>query len=142
MVYYYDETLELVDGEVVTVYDPGADYTGKPMMFSPPWTVNLSYNHSFNLPNGGVLKAGVSVKLRSAFRLSWADEDYPYNFQEGYHMEDFQAVYTSPEGSWSLSGYIKNIENYAEKRMYMSGMSPILTIGDPRTYGGVLSIKF
>jgi iron complex outermembrane recepter protein len=142
MVYYYDYTLELVNGEVVTVYDPGADYTGKPMMSTPPWTVNLSYDHSFNLPNGGVIRATVSSKIRSAFRLSWADEDYPLNFQEGYHMEDFQAVYNSPGGRWSVSAFVKNIQNYAEKRMYMTGMSEILTIGDPRTYGCVLSVKF
>jgi iron complex outermembrane recepter protein len=142
MIYYYDWTLKLVDGVATEVYKKGADYTGKPMMSTPPWTVNLSYNRSFNLPNGGVLRTTVSAKIRSAFRLSWADEDYPYNFQEGYHMEDFQVVYNSPEGHWSLSGFVKNIENYAEKRMYMSGMSPILTIGDPRTFGGVLSIKF
>jgi iron complex outermembrane recepter protein len=142
MIYYYDKTLKLVNGEVKTVTDPGADYTGKPMMSSPPWTVNLSYDHSFNLPNGGVLRATVSTKIRSAFRLSWADEDYPLNYQEGYHMEDFQAVYSSPDGHWSLSGFVKNIENYAEKRMYMTGMSAILTIGDPRTYGAVLSVKF
>jgi iron complex outermembrane recepter protein len=142
MVYYYDKTLELVNGQVVTVTDPGADYTGKPMMSTPPWTVNLSYDHSFNLPNGGVLRATVSAKIRSAFRLSWADEDYPLNFQEGYHTEDFQLVYNSPEGHWNLSGFVKNIENYAEKRMYMSGMSEILTIGDPRTFGSVLSVKF
>lgn len=142
MVYYYDETLELVNGEVVTVTDPGADYTGKPMMSSPPWTVNLSYDHSFNLPNGGVLRTTIAEKFRSSFRLSWADEDYPLNFQEGYRMTDFQAVYSSPGGRWSLSGFVKNIENYAEKRMYMTGMSEILTIGNPRTFGGVLSVKF
>jgi iron complex outermembrane recepter protein len=142
MIYYYDWTLKLVGGVATEVYKKGADYTGKPMMSSPPWTVNLSYDHSFNLSNGGVLRTTVSAKIRSDFRLSWADEDYPYNFQEGYHMEDFQAVYNSPEGHWSLSGFVKNIENYAEKRMYMSGMSPILTIGDPRTFGGVLSVKF
>jgi iron complex outermembrane recepter protein len=145
MVYYYWKTLKYVatpTPHTEEVTNLGADYTGKPMMSSPPWTVNFSYDHSFNFSNGGGLRTTISAKFRSAFRLSWADEDYPYNYQEGYHTEDFQAVYNSPEGHWSLSGFIKNIQNYAEKRMYMSGMSSILTIGDPRTYGAVLSVKF
>ena len=43
----------------------------------------------------------------------------------------------------ATSGYVNNIENYAVKTSFMSGAGGgTLMIGDPRTYGGVLSIKF
>jgi len=142
MDYYYIKTIKYVDGQRVDTINYGADYTGKPMMNTPPWTVNFSYDHSFNLSNGALLRATVSTKVRSAYRLSWNDDDYPLNYQEGYHTEDVQMVYNSAEGKWSLSGFVKNILKYAEKRMYMSGNSPVMTIGDPRTYGVVLSVKF
>jgi iron complex outermembrane recepter protein len=142
MVYRYYKTIKYVDGVKVDVINYGADYTGKSMMNTPPWTVNFSYDHSFNLSNGALLRASVSTKIRSAYRLSWNDDDYPLNYQEGYHVEDVQLVYNSAEGHWNLSGFVKNVFKYAEKRMYMSGASPVLTVGDPRTYGAVLSVKF
>jgi iron complex outermembrane recepter protein len=143
MIYYFDYVNAFdTNGNVITIYQPTADYTGKPMMNTPPWTINLSWDHSFNLPNGGIIRTTLSTKFRTAYRLSWAEEDYPLNYQEKYHMDDFQAVYSSPEGYWSLSGFVKNIWNYAEKRMYMNGPGSMMSIGNPRTYGGVLSVKF
>jgi hypothetical protein len=58
-------------------------------------------------------------------------------------MEDVNLVYNSPEGNMSLSAYVKNIGNYAEKRslLNMAG-TRLLSIGNPRTYGAVLSVKF
>jgi iron complex outermembrane recepter protein len=143
MLYYFDYVDVLDQNNVAhRIYEPFADYTGKSMMNTPPWTVNLSWDHSFNLFNGAIIRTSLSTKIRTAYRLSWADSDYPVNYQEGYHMDDVQAIYTSPEGMWSLSGFVKNIWNYAEKRMYMNGPGNIMSIGNPRTYGSVLSVKF
>jgi iron complex outermembrane recepter protein len=145
MVYYFTYTLARVDTpepRLVRIDQRGADYTGLPMMCTPPWTINLSYDHSFNLWNGAVLKATLSTKYRTAYKLSWAPIDYPTNYQETYHMEDFNMVYNSPGGKWNLSAYVKNVFNYAEKRMYMGGPAHALMIGDPRIIGGVLSVKF
>jgi iron complex outermembrane recepter protein len=143
MIYYFDYTNAFdQNGNVITIYKPSADYTGKTMMNTPPWTINLSWDHSFNLPNGAIIRTTLSTKFRTAYRLSWAEEDYPLNYQEKYHMDDFTAVYTSPEGMWSVSGFVKNIWDYAEKRMYMNGPGSMMSIGNPRTFGGVLSVKF
>jgi hypothetical protein len=43
------------------VAHPDADYKGKPMTNTPPWTINFTYNHNFDLWNGGVLKVGATV---------------------------------------------------------------------------------
>jgi hypothetical protein len=58
-------------------------------------------------------------------------------------MENANMAYNAPSGKWTLSAYVNNIENYAEKRTYMNaGGQGMLDIGDPRTYGAVLSVKF
>lgn len=58
-------------------------------------------------------------------------------------MEDIDLVYSDPSGKMSFSAYVKNLENYAEKRAIsnMAG-TKLLQIGNPRTYGAVLSVKF
>jgi iron complex outermembrane receptor protein len=140
--YYYTYSLELIDGELVEVPLVDDDYSGKPMMSTPPWNINLTYSHNFNLPNGGTLKASIFTKYKTSYDLSWRERDYPINYQENYHMEDVNLVYSHPDGKWSLSTYVKNIFNYAEKRMIMNmGGMKGLSIGNPRTYGAVLSLR-
>lgn len=134
----YTYTLVLVNDKVLSVPLDG-NYTGKPMMNTPPWTITMKYDHNFNLPNGGLIKSSITSKYRTSYRLSWDDFNYPYDYQEDYHMEDVSMTYSHSDGKWSLTGYVNNIFNYAEKVMYIQ---PNMTIGNPRTYGGVLSIKF
>jgi iron complex outermembrane receptor protein len=122
---------------------PDVDYSGKPMTNTPPWTINLNYTHNFTLWNGGTLKPAVSVKYQTGYNLSWKDEEHPWNYQETHHMLNASMVYTSPGDMWSLSAYVNNIEDYAEKRQYMSVAGRgRLSIGDPMTYGATLSIRF
>lgn len=141
--YYYTYTLEL-DEETNTLYkEPLVDYDlrGEPMFNTPPWTIVLNYNHNFYLGNGATIKAGITSKYQTSYKLSWKRTDYPYNYQEDFHTENIDVVYMHPDGKWTLSTYVNNITNYAEKRIYMSPGDK-LTIGDPRTYGAVLSVKF
>jgi iron complex outermembrane receptor protein len=142
--------------QLATVYDddgnpigvewvdhPDMDYSGKPMTNTPPWTINLNYTHNFTLWNGGTLKPGVSAKYQTGYRLSWKDDDYPWNYQETHYMLNASMVYNSPGDMWSLSAYMNNITDYAEKRQYMSVAGRgRLSISDPRTYGATLSVKF
>jgi len=71
--------------------------------------------------------------------LTWLDSEYPENWQETFHTENINVVYNHPNGKWNISAYVKNISNYAEKLMYMN---QTVQLGDPRTYGAVLSVKF
>jgi iron complex outermembrane receptor protein len=113
------------------------------MQNTPEWTINLSYNHNFTLWNGGNLKVGLSSKYQSDYRLSWNDDEYPENYQEAFHMENASATYSHPGGAWTLSAYVNNINDYAEKRMYMNaGGQGQLSIGNPRTCGAVLTVNF
>jgi iron complex outermembrane recepter protein len=119
-------------------------YNGKPMTMSPPWTISATYSHNFNLPNGAFIKAQLEERYKTGYRMSWKDADYPWNYQEKSHITNLSATYTNADGKWTLSAYVRNLEDYAEKRMYMTpgGGQGITTLGNPRTYGGVLSVKF
>ncbi len=119
-------------------------YNGKPMTMSPPWTITAAYSHNFNLSNGGMIKAQADGRYKTAYRMSWKNSGYPWNYQEDCYIANFSAAYTHSNGLWTISGYVKNITDYAEKRMYMSpgGGAGITTLGNPRTYGAVLSVNF
>ena len=141
--WYYNPIYELVNGVKTEINRPSVSFKGKNMMRTPPWNINLTYDHIFNLRDGGTLKAALNIKYKTAYDLTWRTVDKPLNYQESYHMEDFSMVYSNPDGKWNLTGYVKNLGNYAEKRslLNMAG-NKLLTIGNPRTYGGVLSVKF
>lgn len=150
---YLYNTTDALNGTVVVhnVPVPDVSYNGKPMANSPPNTFSLSYTHSFIFSNGSGIKATFDGRYQTHYRLSWRDSEYPWNFQENYRTINLSAVYTSAGGHVSLSGYIKNLDNYAVKRMYMSGVTNPTTglpnigtmqIAAPRTYGAVLSVQY
>jgi iron complex outermembrane recepter protein len=144
---------------------PDLNYSGKDMPQAPNWNITANYTHNFILGNGGILTAGIDVRYTSRYVLNWmaktltlsmvniGTQAHPiytgaYNasitdtsnvrWQEAYHLEDLSLVYASPDGKWNLTAYVKNLEDYAVKR---SG-GTTLQLGDPRTYGAVVSVKF
>lgn len=133
-------------GEIVAITIApmeAVSYKGKSMTHSPKYTITSSYRHVFNLWNGGVLESQIDANYKSSFRLTWDDSDYPYNYQEAYYKFDVSATYNNPDGKWSLSSYVRNVQNYAEKLGYMSRPDAgYTTIGTPRTYGAVLTVRY
>jgi len=140
------------------------DYNGMDMPQAPHWNVTASYNHNFMLPNGGTLKTIVDIRYTSKTCLNWEakslslslEQDDAGNYtggyttsvtdtsatrwQEAYHIENISIVYANPDGKWTLSGYVNNLTDYAVKQ-FLDGRGNLM-IGNPRTYGGVLSVKF
>jgi iron complex outermembrane receptor protein len=127
-------------------------YTGKPLTFTPDWTINVAYSHAFMLPNGGSLTAKIDSRYQTSFLINFMDETgvmidgenvtvsyVGYNEQEAYHLSNFSMTYAHPDGKWTLAGYVKNIEDYAVKRNLME---KDMMIGPPRTYGLVLSVRY
>jgi iron complex outermembrane receptor protein len=129
--YYYD-------------YFEDETFDGVENIYAPNWTVNLSYDHNFNLWNGGTLTGHVDGLYSDDFILSWNPEDAPYNYQEAYILWNGSATYNHPTGRWSINCYMKNIFEYAVKTSYMDagGSAMNLGIGDPRTFGAVLSFNY
>lgn len=141
---------------------PDLDYAGYDMTLAPHWTASGNYSHNFLLGNGGTVTARIDFRYQSKYCLNWAEfypswtQDAegiyhvslnpasPTRFQEAYHTENISLVYSHSDGKWTLTGYVNNLTNYAVKRNFQSMMAnnPQLMLGPPRTYGGVLSMKF
>lgn len=137
---------------------PDQDYEGKSKTYSPRWTIAATYDHNFALPNGGTLTTRIEGKFKTKYDLNWCDRTLAmdantqsptvtslvgYKTQEAFYKADVSAIYTHSDGKWTLTGYVKNVTNYAEKLSYIAmGANTTMMIGSPRTYGGVLSVKF
>jgi iron complex outermembrane receptor protein len=134
------------------------DFTGNPETFSPEWTLSVVYSHSFILPNGGSLTARIDSRYQSSYLVNYVDvyqeiiwgngpptgtfnflSREPYIEQEAHHLSNISAIYAHPDGKWTLTGYMRNLEDYAEKKNFMMNS---MMIGPPRTYGAVLSVRF
>ncbi len=118
------------------------DCSGKPGVNSPKWTVNLSYEHRFDLGNDYQLLVGSRSRLETG---SWLNLDYlDYQRRNGYTNTDAYLTLRAPNG-WSLTGYVNNIENEV---VAAGGLTrpivntTLLTVRPPRTYGARLGLKF
>ena len=160
--YVLKEFVDLVfDWEPITnsLGLPDLDYIGMQMPQAPKWKGTASYNHNFHLGNGGILAFNLEANYTSEYSINWQAyrtsinidlETGDYNarivskadvrWQEAYYIGDASLVYTSPDGKWSSSGYVKNFQNYAVKR-FMDGMGNMF-LNNPRTYGAVLTVSY
>jgi hypothetical protein len=112
------------------------------MTSSPKFTITLNYSHNFMFSNGSSVKFMLDTRYKTSYRLSWKKDDYVYNYQEPCHITGLSSIYSNSDGKWTFTGYVKNLENYAEKRGYMGDPINEMMVGNPRTYGAVLSVNF
>jgi iron complex outermembrane recepter protein len=118
-----------------------------PLNSAPKYSITASYQHMFNLSSGGSLLARIDPRYKSKSTLQFQpsalagfDKD-KLNTEPAHLMADVSLNYGSESGNWSLNGYVKNVTNHAEKTGFYMGVN-YMQIGDPRTYGAVLSVKF
>lgn len=135
---------EDVYNPVTGLTEPDEYYSGATMTNSPEWTIALTYEHSFYLQNGGALKLRADTRYQTESTILFA-EDPTYDLDPetivnpDYHLSNAALTYISPDSRFSLSGYIKNIEDFPVKN-HMLGNST--RIGPPRTYAIQLTIKY
>lgn len=143
--YEHETELQEVDDGAsppITVAVEDEDFTGKEMVLTPAWSINLAYSHNFMLSNGGAIKAAIDSNFQTSCRITWKQEEYPYNYQEAHHIENASVTYTHSNGMWTLTGYVKNIFEYPVKAMYRSDNGGFMSLDAPRTYGAILNIRF
>ncbi len=104
---------------------------------TPKWAGSLGYDHDFHMGN---YRLTVGAQ---AFYSDWyyAHPDYVFvqDVQPAYWLENLSASFAPTNSDfWSVSGYVRNLRNYAVKESFL----PATTIGDPRTMGVTLSLKW
>jgi iron complex outermembrane receptor protein len=104
---------------------------------APLWSGDADVTHNFNMPNGGAIAAAVSDRFSSA---TWLSIDFiPTERAPSFEIVDASLAYLAPKRNYSITGYVRNINNGRE---YTGGslqaqVAPLFgaVIGAPRTYG-------
>ena len=116
--------------------------SGTPLLFSPKWTVNLGLEQ--------VVPLGDSFELVGSVNTAWRDRQWgaferlPFELIPAYWTTDLNLTLRNPDGGWSVSGYVLNLED--KRRNLAPQSSPIgVAVGHfsaPLTYGLRVSANF
>ena len=116
--------------------------SGNPLLFSPKWTVNLGAEQ--------IVPLGSDLELVGSVNTAWRDSQWgafeylAFERIPGYWSTDLNLTLRNPNGGWSVSGYVLNLE---DKRHNLAPQSsPIgIAVGHysaPLTYGVRVSASF
>lgn len=132
-----------------TDYGPLEYLEGMELPQSPNWRITPSYRHTFNLADSGEIITEISgTYVSDAIYQIPNSVDDPYNIREAYFKSNGSVTYYPPGGSWSLSGYVRNIfdkETYDRvslPRVYSGYGNVTFIASEPRTFGVTLSAYF
>jgi iron complex outermembrane receptor protein len=110
--------------------------TGHEVQGAPDYTLNAGYQHTFDLASGAQLRGRVSS--------SYVDGHYAANnnargsFQSAYTRTDIDASFVSANHEWTITAFVRNLEDEAVLASYADPISRGGDIGfleAPRTYG-------
>ena len=140
-------TCVITPSNAIPIAPPGLAYnvdcSGKPQINAPDISVNLSYEHSFNLTADFDLVAGARSKIESSRYLS--PEYLPEERQGGFTQSDAFLTLTNNTDRYSITAFMNNLEN--STILAGTAVRPILPLvynilRPPRTYGVRASFSF
>jgi iron complex outermembrane recepter protein len=129
-------------GPITTCQDgqAGYDYTNRPFNNVPKWAGNLSYQHTFTLPNGATLIPALNSRFKSRYTAGNVTEVLP-----SYTNSNAMLTYAAVQNRWSAMLFVRNIENKPDYTSSSTLMVPTLdlrTLVPPRTYGIRLAFAY
>lgn len=128
---------------IASASDP--DINGLQMQYTPDWTASASYEHIFPLPSGANLTARAATYFSSKYWGTFVHA--PDTSQGAFTKSDFTLTYNSPSKAWSISAWVKNIENTAVRGSvsasgYAQPYGGVTYLEPPRTAGVRLQFKY
>ncbi len=116
--------------------------SGTPLLFSPKWTLNFGVEQIVPLSGNLELVGNINTAWRDG---QWgAFERLAFEYIPAYWTTDASLTLRNSESSWSVTGFVYNLEN--KRRDLAPQSSPIgVAVGHysaPRTYGIRLSADF
>jgi iron complex outermembrane receptor protein len=130
------------------------NFKGNELPHSPPVSLTLGYDHTFELGNGDRLVPHVAFHYEARSWLSYYNERAPiggvsdWDQQTAYTRTDATLTYKSgSEHKWEAEAFVKNIEDKNIKTnayVYeINGVNePLAIYMPPRTFGGKVRFKF
>ena len=120
----------------------GGNYSGFVLPFAPRLSGNIGYQHTWALQTRGGLTARIETHLETDTWVTF--QESPGTHQPGHSVSNAYLTYDGPGEKWSLSAYVRNLEDRAVLVNGQGGPVGLITadIAPPRTYGVQLSARF
>lgn len=141
-----DVQLSLLDARYGTFYPNAATYptlnlANTRLDRSPTTTLTVGYTHTVPLANGGEIIAGVRSKYSSSYNML-ALSIYSRFVQPSYTQTEVNVTYNSPNKTYYVQAYGKNLENNLLVTAVGAGVNGTLQVSDPLMYGVRAGFKF
>ena len=123
--------------------DPGVPFffnvAGAVQPHSPDFAATLSYTRTlFRFDTGATVSLGGEAFYTTGYWVNPVQDATLYGWQPSYWLGNLSTKFTSANDRWSVNAFVRNIANYAVKESVL----PAQSIGDPRTYGVTLGVKW
>ena len=142
------DDLQSIDARLYANNDPTklVNVKGNELAHAPRFSGTVSYEHVFELSNGGRITPRLSTHIESKSWLSYFNQGAA-DQQKGYTRSDLVVRYEPPEDPWSLEGFVQNIEdkNIKSGAGAFGGPSTPVWLSvyqPPRTWGFRVRAKF
>lgn len=144
--------------------DPAAQrqLAGNELPHAPRFAATLTYEHDFELPNGGKISPRGTLHYETASFLSIFNGDRTnrvvdghlggygsaFDTQKAYTRSDFALRYSAPGQRYTVEAFVQNIEDRAIRTsattygLATDGRSFLSLLQPPRTFGGRVKYSF
>ncbi len=126
------------------VGDPAVNYDGYQLVDSPTVTLNVGYQHTFDLSDGANVAFSANTHYESGYWTTF--NHYAASHQGAFTNTDITLTYTSADGRWSASLWTKNVEDSAVigigGQVGAGALQSIGVLRPPRTFGVRLTAKY
>lgn len=123
------------------------DWSGYRLDKTPKAALTGAYSHIFELSNGGSVTARISTKYSTGYLTSDFVNAKQFK-QDSFTRSDATVTYADAEGRFTLTGFVKNIENDLQMINSPANYSPALpnsaaiAISEPRMYGLRIGVRY
>jgi iron complex outermembrane receptor protein len=124
---------------------PIENLAGNTLAKAPEWSFTVSYEHTFELPNGGSVVPWINVHWEDDYFLRDQNvTEAPYrDAQDSWATVDLNLRYNSPEGNWYAELYGTNVtDELVATRIDQFGGSVTNNYNEPRMWGGRFGFIF
>jgi iron complex outermembrane receptor protein len=123
------------------------DWSGYRLDKTPKAALTGAYSHIFELSNGGSVTARVATKYSSGYLTSDFVNAKQFK-QDSFTRSDAAVTYADAQGRFTLSGFVKNIENDLQMINAPANYSAAIpnaaaiAISEPRMYGVRIGVRY
>jgi iron complex outermembrane receptor protein len=134
-----DLALTVLDAKHTKFVTPSFDWSGHRVQRAPPKTIIAGLSQDFSLPNGGTLVGRITTNYVAGNFTQ--DSNLPGDYQDSYTNTSAYLTYKHPDSHWSLTGWVRNLEDYAVMNVSQGSVSRPgwnVFMFPPRTFGFTL----